>query len=158
MRDFEEVYRRYVSAVYRLCVRCVGRREVAEDLTSETFLALYRQQDRVDDSQLPAWLFTVAKRRAIDYWRRQRYEELHAPEESVDAPSDAGLDVRALLARCTRLNSAHRAVLLLRYGHGMSRSEIAERTGLGEMQVKAYLQYALKLLRDEITKEASHPL
>jgi RNA polymerase sigma-70 factor (ECF subfamily) len=36
---------------------------------------------------------------------------------------------------------------MLRYVHGMSRSEIAERTGLSEVQVKGHLQYALALLR-----------
>lgn len=156
MRDFEEVYKLYMSAVYRLCVRCVGRSDIAEDLTSETFLALYRQFDRVDDSQLPAWLFTVAKRRAIDYWRRRKYEERQTTQEYAQTPPDASLDVRTLLARCERLSASHRSVLLLRYVHGMSRSEIAERTGLGEMQVKSHLQYALKLLRDEIKKETSH--
>lgn len=156
MRDFEGIYRRYVAAVYRLCLRCVGRSDVAEDLASETFLALYQQFDSVDDLQLPAWLFTVAKRRAIDYWRRQRYEERQpAVPEGVEAPLDASIDARSLLARCARLTPAHRTVLLLRYVHGMSRGEIAERTGLDETQVKGYLQYALKLLRDEIGETAT---
>lgn len=150
MRDFDGLYRRYISAVYRLCMRYVGRSDVAEELASEVFLTLYQQFDTVEDSQLPAWLFTVAKRRAIDYWRRQRYEELpRTVPETREASLDASIDARSLLARCTQLTHVHRSVLLLRYVYGMSRSEIAERTGLEEMQVKGYLQYALKLLRDE---------
>jgi RNA polymerase sigma-70 factor (ECF subfamily) len=36
---------------------------------------------------------------------------------------------------------------MLRYVYGMTRAEIAEETGLNEMQVKGHLQYALELLR-----------
>jgi DNA-directed RNA polymerase specialized sigma24 family protein len=41
----------------------------------------------------------------------------------------------------------HRVCLALRYVQGMTRAEIAARTGLTEMQVKGHLQYALTLLR-----------
>lgn len=156
MRDFDGIYRQYVSAVYRQCMRCVGRSDVAEELTSEVFLAFYKQFDHVDDSQLPAWLFMVAKRRAIDYWRHQKYEERVALPESVETPIEASLDAQSLLDRCTRLTPVHRTVLLLRYVHGMTRSEIAQQTGLEEAQVKASLQYALKLLRDLANKEPSN--
>jgi RNA polymerase sigma-70 factor (ECF subfamily) len=37
--------------------------------------------------------------------------------------------------------------LILRYVHDLSRTEIAEQTGLSETQIKGHLQYALKLLR-----------
>ncbi|MGR9889480.1 sigma factor-like helix-turn-helix DNA-binding protein [Escherichia coli] len=42
--------------------------------------------------------------------------------------------------------------MMLRYGYGMTRAEIASRTGLTETQVKGYLQYALTLLRKQFTE------
>jgi RNA polymerase sigma-70 factor, ECF subfamily len=66
---FDEIYRQHANAVFRVLLRAVGRREIAEEIASEVFLALYQNSERIDSAQLPAWLFTVAKRRA-DHWRR----------------------------------------------------------------------------------------
>ena len=49
----------------------------------------------------------------------------------------------------------HRACLILRYVHGMSRAEIARELGLNDNQVKGHLQYALTLLRREFEKTPS---
>lgn len=155
MRDFEGFYRRYLPAVYRVCMRYVGRSEVAEEIAGEAFLAFYQQQESLEDRQLPAWLFAVAKRKAIDYWRHEQHAQRVTAAEYAEPALDAQLDVQRLLARCTRLTPAHRACLLLRYMHGMSRAEIAAQTGLAEMQVKACLQYSLKLLKDEVVKGAA---
>ena len=153
MRDFEQVYRKYAAAVYRASLRYTGRPEIAEEITSEAFLALYQHFQQVDDSQLPAWLFTVAKRRAIDVWRKQAQEN-KAMEGMTEVREElpAGEDVEVLLARCRELKPIHRMCLMLRYVHGMSRSEIAARVGLEETQIKGYLQYGLKLLKQHFTQ------
>lgn len=152
MRDFEDLYRSHLSAVYRTCMRYVGRSDVAEEIAGEVFLALYQQFESMEDGQLPAWLFAVAKRKAIDYWRREQHEKRLTASEFTEPTLEASIDIQSLLERCTRLTPAHRACLLLRYMEGMSRAEIAAHTGLDEMQVKGYLQYALKLLKDELVK------
>ena len=45
MKAFEDLYREHVHAVYRFAMSVTGRKEAAEDLTSEAFLALYRHLD-----------------------------------------------------------------------------------------------------------------
>src|SRR6202000_2909299 len=70
MSDFDEIYRAYAAPVYRLALRAVSRHDVAEDITSEVFLAFRDQCNQIPREQLPAWLFTVAKRRCADHWRR----------------------------------------------------------------------------------------
>jgi len=49
------------------------------------------------------------------------------------------------------LKPTHRACLILRYVHGMSREEIARKLRLTGNQVKGYLQYGLQLLREELS-------
>ena len=49
---FHEVYDRHAAAVFRFALRCVGRRDLAEDLTSEAFLALHQNVGNVDIAQL----------------------------------------------------------------------------------------------------------
>jgi RNA polymerase sigma-70 factor (ECF subfamily) len=149
MSDFERIYERYVDAVVRYTCRCVGRRDVAEDITSEVFLTLHRNLEHVDVAELPAWLFTVAKNKAIDYWRRTKLEEryiqsLPAAETTWEPP------LEMWLRESKSLKPVHRACLILRYVHGMNRDEIARRLGLTETQVKGHLQYARTLLRREL--------
>jgi DNA-directed RNA polymerase specialized sigma24 family protein len=48
MTDFDDIYRQHLPAVFRYAVRCVGRREVAEEITSEAFVALFRGFDEID--------------------------------------------------------------------------------------------------------------
>jgi RNA polymerase sigma-70 factor, ECF subfamily len=154
MGAFDEIYAKYAAAVFRYAVKCVGRRDVAEDITSEVFLALHRNLAQIDIAQLPAWLFTVAKNRSADYWRRcdveERYLATLPSEEPRWEPS-----LEAFLADTKTLKATHRACLILRYVHGMTRAEIAEELGLSDNQVKGHLQYALTLLRREREKTAS---
>ena len=155
MESFEDVYRLHVHAVFRFAVSLVGRKEVAEDLTSEAFLALYRNFDGIDQGQLPGWLITVVRNRARDWWRHQEVEKRHA-EELVRSPVAPAPPIERWILRCADLKPVHRTCLMLRYGHGMTRVEISAKTGLTETQVKGYLQYALSLLRKnmEVRQEA----
>lgn len=152
MWDVEAIYRSHVDSVFRYALRLTGNRVMAEDLTSEAFLALLRHRESVTEEKLPAWLFTVAKNRALDLWRHRSTEEKYCErslreeagsESAPDALSPDLLDHKAL-------KPVHRVCLILRYVHGMTRTEIAQHTGLSETQVKGHLQYSLEILRREL--------
>ena len=148
---FDEAYRRYLAVVFRYAVRVVGRRDVAEELTSDAFVALWRSFDTIDASQLPAWLFTVVRNRATDYWRRAGVERRFLSGLDPDpATSGGGVGFKEWLDAAPALKPVHRAVLILRYVHALERAEIAARLGLTETQVKGHLQYAHRLLRQEL--------
>ena len=152
---FDDVYRAHAAAVYRVCLRAVSRREVAEELTSEVFLSLHQRWNELTPDQLPAWLFTVAKRRAADYWRRQYVEENWVAAQIEDTTwSEPEHPLEHLLVSCTALKPIHRICLTLRFAQGMSRQEISQATRLTELQVKSHLQYALHLLRNHILPAA----
>jgi RNA polymerase sigma-70 factor, ECF subfamily len=146
MGTFEDLYRQHVRAVFRFALSVVGTRETAEDLTSDAFLALYRNLDGIDHAQLPAWLLTVVRNRARDLWRRQAVEQRYA-DAAFSEPTAHPLPMERWILDSPELKPVHRACLMLRYVHGMTRAEIASRTGLTESQVKGHLQYALTLLR-----------
>jgi RNA polymerase sigma-70 factor, ECF subfamily len=147
-KEFEATYREYADAVFRYTLRAVGNRELAEDITSEVFLELHRNRDSVDSGKLPAWLFTVAKNRAMDYWRKvateRRYAEQAPAQEAAPAPP---VDLQQWLSDEPSLKPIHRSCLLMHFVHGMNRPEIAERLGVTDLQVKGHLQYGLQLLR-----------
>jgi RNA polymerase sigma-70 factor, ECF subfamily len=149
---FEATYRRHVDAVFRFALSCVRRREIAEELTSEAFLALYRNFDGIDESRLPGWLIAVVRNRARDYWRRQVTEQSYLRSiegEPATIPPTEGDN----LLESRDLKPVHRVCLRLRYVDGLSRAEIASATGLSETQVKGHLQYSLQLLRTALTEQ-----
>jgi RNA polymerase sigma-70 factor, ECF subfamily len=148
---FHDVYHRHVAAVFRFALRCVGRRDLAEDLTSEAFLALHQNMRHVDLAQLPSWLFKVVRNRAIDHWRRQETERRYLRTQPTSEPAQDPAPASSLaLLQSRALKPVHRICLWLRYVHGMGREEIAQATGLSETQVKGHLQYALELLRRDL--------
>ena len=97
MDPFEEIYRRYGDSLFRFTSRLVGQRAVAEEITADVFLTLYERIDDIDVAQLPGWLFTVARHRAMDYWRRaeveRRYLSALAPPESQLSPDATSADL-----------------------------------------------------------------
>jgi DNA-directed RNA polymerase specialized sigma24 family protein len=50
----------------RFALSITGDKETAEDITSEAFVALYKNLASIDESLLPGWLLTVARNRARD--------------------------------------------------------------------------------------------
>jgi len=147
--QFEEIYRQHAPAVFRFALSVTRRKDIAEDLTSDAFLLLYRHQASIDATQLPAWLITVVRNRARDLWRHRIVEERYVQSAQADEAA-AVVEPPPLenwILDSADLKPVHRACVMLRYVYGMTRPEVAARMGLSETQVKGHLQYALKLLR-----------
>lgn len=153
MATFDDVYRQHLPAVLRAAWRAVGRRDIAEELTADAFLELYRQFDKIDTALLPGWLLTVVRHRAVDHWRRQQVERKYV-ESAFESPASGAApelpSVPADLFSHAALKPIHRTCLLLRYAQGLSRADIALRLGLSETQVRGHLQYGLTLLRQNL--------
>jgi len=153
---FEAIYEAYRPRLFSFLVRLSRRRDVAEDLTSEAFLALFRHRDAIDVSQLPGWLLTAVKNRAIDYWRHRAIEQRYAAAATrAELPPVREPRVDDDLFNHPSLGPEHRVCLTLRYVHGMNRAEIAGRTGLSPEQVKNRIQYALRVLREQVAPDGS---
>jgi len=154
MTEFEGIYRANVEAVFRFVQRMVGRREVAEDITGDVFVKLYEDFDRMEKDQVVAWLYTVARNRVTDYWRKRAVEQRHAQTTAPD-PATPPQEPDYHLFQNKALKPVHRVCLSLRYVYGMDRPEISQYTGLNDNQVKSCLQYARRLLRAQLAKDAT---
>lgn len=128
-------YDRALPQVYGYLVTRVGSAAVAEDLTSETFLAAVAavQRGTLPDTPTP-WLVTVARNKLVDHWRRQARDErrLAAVADLTEAdedPWDVRLDIDHARAVLGELALNHRIALTLRYLDGLSVPEVAEALG-----------------------------
>lgn len=146
----EDLYDRYERRLYGLGVRLLGERGLAEELVQETFVRLWQMASRFDPQRGSAatFIYTVARRIAIDLWRRpsSRPFDPSAEGESPDPIEDVvtSLAVRDAL---DSLSDAHREVIELVHGQGMRQRETAELLGVPAGTVKTRVYYALRALR-----------
>jgi RNA polymerase sigma-70 factor (ECF subfamily) len=153
---FAQIYHRYLDTVLRFVYFRVGNRQVAEDLTAETFLRALRRIGSVtwQGRDLGAWLVTIARNLVADYFKSGRYrfevstgEVLDAddaqergPEGSPEAAVVDHITNVALLSAVQRLNPEQRECIVLRFLQGFSVAETAQVMGKNEGAIKA-LQY-----------------
>src|SRR3954470_23767187 len=68
---FRELHARFAQASFGFLLRLAGRRDVAEDLHQEVWFAIARHAARLaPDTDLAAWIFTVARNRFLSSRRR----------------------------------------------------------------------------------------
>ena len=131
------MYERALPQVYGYLSSRTSSPTVAEDLTSETFLAA---ADAVKRNAVPdltvAWLITVARNKLVDHWRREEREErrkFQLLDSRVDNDEDDETEERFERARVhtvlTELGAHHRAALTLRYLDGLSVPDVADHLG-----------------------------
>jgi RNA polymerase sigma-70 factor, ECF subfamily len=121
------------SRLGRFLAQMVGNRALAEDLLQDSFYEAFRCRDQLHAIENPeAWLFGIARNRALAALRRRRRlgaaleRFAHRPEPSERDDLEL-LAVRDLLERY--LGPEDRALLILRYLHGFEATELAAMTG-----------------------------
>lgn len=154
--EFEKLVEHHYQPVYRFLLRVSGDREVAFDLTQETFLRLYRAAGSLRaPEKARTWIFTVALNVFRDHRRRcaRRPELLAAePVAAGESPEEAVVQAMDLEVAIARLGADHATALVLRFYEGMSLEQVARVTGVPVGTVKSRLHHAIKLLRREILR------
>ncbi len=161
-RAFERIYRAHVDRVFSVCVRMVGDRARAEELTQDVFVRAWNKLAQFrGDSKFSTWLHRLAVNvvlndRESEGRRRSRHDD---GIEDMDAISYA--DVRALpvpglsldLERAiATLPPGARKVFVLHDVEGYTHEEIAGMLGVTSGGCKAQLHRARMLLRRMLTR------
>jgi len=162
----DALYARYASPVYSLVWKILQNAEESEDVALDVFWQIWRQADRYDPSRgaPPAWIFTVARSRAIDRLRaRQRREDrtisFDDPAAKLDPlDEEAGPDQVASF-RQTRdavreamqtLPPAQREAVELAFFKGLTHVEIATKLRQPLGTVKTRIRQGLIRLRRQL--------
>lgn len=165
---FEFLYRRHSPRVYALCLRMVKNPAQAEDLTQDTFLAVFRAiREFRGDSAFSTWLHRVTRNTVLMCFRKRRVQETsldeitdsesdthHArPEFGVSDPRLESTVERMLLRKAiARLSRGFRATLLLHDLHGYEHSEVAAMLGCATGTSKSQLHKARIHVRKMLSK------
>jgi RNA polymerase sigma-70 factor (ECF subfamily) len=127
------LYDRALPVVYGYLLPRCGAASLAEDLTSETFLAAVDAVRRDDATPISTpWLVGVARHKLVDHWRRadreQRGLRAVAGDEQPPAsdPWDQRLDSLCAQRSLRRIAPQYRAALTLRYVDDLRVAEVAD--------------------------------
>ncbi len=127
----------------------------ADDLTQETLFKVYRSRASLrDDDRLEAWLYRIARRTLIDYYRKRRpSEELPAnlkgeSRDEVDAIRDAVLI--STIRYVEELPDSYRVPLQLSEFEGMRMAQIGARLGLSLTAVKSRVRRGRQILKKKL--------
>jgi RNA polymerase sigma factor (sigma-70 family) len=137
--------------VWRFLVASVGRTD-ADDCFQETFMAAMRAYPRLrPDSNLRAWVLTIAHRKALDTYRSRKRNAVPVEDVPEVAHHDPELRDGALWERVRALPAKQRGAITLRYGADLSHAEIAIALDCSEEAARRSLHEGLKKLRAEVT-------
>jgi len=153
--DFEALYRAELPRVYNFFRYRVGDEALAEDLTLETFEKAWRNRARYrrDLAAFSTWVFTIARRVAVDRYRRRRPTEpletlARRPHlETLEDLTQARAERERLRVLLARLTDRERELVALKYGAGLTNRAIAGLTGLTESNVGVILHRTTQALR-----------
>ncbi len=167
------LYEQYGSLVYSLSLRVLRQPGLAEEVTQDVFLKLWRYPQRWNPSlgQFSSWLLTITRNAAIDRLRREgrqapaRWEFAgEAGGEVQEPPGDAHaflaeqaiwLDGEILRRLLLKLPAEQRHLIELAFFEGYSHSELADLLHLPLGTVKTRLRMGMQKLRN-LWEETEH--
>ncbi|HEV1997407.1 MAG TPA: RNA polymerase sigma factor, partial [Candidatus Dormibacteraeota bacterium] len=139
--------------VYRLLLATVGTPD-ADDCFQETFISALRAYPTLrPDSNLRAWLHTIARHKAIDTIRARRpVAPLDDHQDWLAAPGD-GEATADLWQAVSRLPEKQRLAITYRYAVGLTSAETATLAGGSDASVRQNMRDGLRKLRLVYTAE-----
>ncbi|MDD5371136.1 MAG: RNA polymerase sigma factor [Anaerolineaceae bacterium] len=157
LAGFQPLYQRWLARVYRYFYFRCGRLKDAEDLTSRVFLKVYEELPRYQErGRFSAWLFTIARRQVIDFYRTQGRE---VSLEELD-PLDGAYDLLTQAIRSDEIQRLHRLVrnlpdeeqelIRLRFVAELSYREIGAVIGRREDAVRKSVSRLLARLQSQL--------
>jgi len=165
---FEALYERYGTLAYSTALRVVGDAHLAEDVTQEVFLRIWRHPDRYvsQRGRFVPWLLSVTRNEAIDQVRsrgRRRRHEFFVEQPERELPADDGHepDLMAELADERRrirgalanLPMEQRRTIEMAYFGGYTQQEIAALLGEPLGTVKTRIRLGMRKLRALLTPD-----
>jgi len=142
-----EVYRSHGRLVYAVAYKVLGDRGLAEEATQQTFVKAWRAAQSFEaEREFGPWLAAIARRVAIDLYRRESVRAA-GPLESA-APDDPALisnpesaeaiyDVWEVREAVSQLPAEEQEVVRLQHLEGFTHAQIAERLGIAVGTVKS---------------------
>lgn len=140
------VYRSYGRFVYAVAYRVLADRGLAEEATQQTFLKAWRAAATLEaDRDLDPWLASIARRVAIDVYRREKVrradplDSVPAGDPALVAPesAEAVYDIWEVRRAVAELPPTDQEIVRLQHFEGLTHTQISERLQIAPGTVKS---------------------
>ncbi len=159
---FSKIYDQYINKIYRFVFLKVSSQEIAEDLTSETFLKTwesFKNGTKIENPQ--AFLFQTARNLVIDHYREKgknqvisaEFVSIVDPRENLEEKTLFTSDLDGVKSALKNLKEDYQNVIIWHYLDDLPIQQVAKMLDRTEEATRVLLSRALKSLRDQI-KEA----
>ncbi len=158
---FDALYRHYVTRVYRYMVTRVRNAADADDLTSQTFLAMLIDiGDYRGNAPFAAWMFGIARHTAGNYYRSYKQsvpldeaEDMPHPTPPLDLQAHRHLQLQRIICAMNNLAPERAEALRLRIFGELSSAEVAHLMGRSIPAVKMLIHRAIHDLRCQLNAD-----
>ncbi len=167
-RALGALYDRYSRLAFSLAVRIVGDRALAEEITADCFVSVWRASASYSEERgrFVSWFMSVVRHRAIDELRRLNVRpegnaveldealQTVSPSEGLDDRMDAQQRRAVVRSVLASLPAPQREALELAYFGGLTQQEIADKTGTPLGTIKTRMRLGMQKLREELQQLA----
>ena len=144
--DMEELYKK----IYHYCYFNLYDKQLAQDITQETFLRFFQQNVSSNIRKELPYLYTIAKNLCADNFRKKSVESLeNVTEETIYNPTDDWINHLTLKSILSKLPQEEQELIFLRYVNEISITTICKITGFSRFAVYRRLSKIMKWLKDE---------
>lgn len=163
-RALEDLIKRYLPLIFAFARNYTGNQDNVADITQETFVKVWKNIERFDQSQsFKTWIFTIAKRTAIDWLKKKNALPFSAIQDEArddnfaNSLADESPSIIERLAfqetskklsfALAQLPGAYNTVVNLRINDDLNFREIAERLKKPLNTVKSQYRRGISLLK-----------
>lgn len=164
LNAFNELYRRYHSAIYYNILKLARDLFIAEDIVQEVFIALWEKRHSLDNGQeISGWLFVVSYNKSISHLKQKLKESLAQAElqqnshYNLDERNDlVDIQMHILENAIAELSPQKRRVFELCKMQRKTYEEAGEELKISKHTVKEYLSGALNSIREYIKQHSEY--
>ena len=152
----QELYQRFASKMYGVCLRYAGSAEEAEDVLQEGFIKVFNKIGSFrGDGSFEGWIRRIFVNTAIEHYRKKIYLQpiTEYEEDTVEGKYLSILDKleeKDIIQLVQQLSPGYRTVFNMYVIEGYSHKQIAEALGISEGTSKSQLSRAKQILQDMV--------
>lgn len=155
---FAVLFQHFAPRVKGFLMKSGSDGALAEELAQDVMTTVWHKSAQFDPARasLATWIFTIARNRRIDYFRRARRPEPELLDWGPDSEPDqadvyqTSQEAQLLAAALDKLPSAQRDLIHRAFFGDLSHGEIAAQTGLPLGTIKSRIRLALERLRQTL--------
>jgi len=158
-KKFSKIYDQYINKIYRFVFLKVSSQDVAQDLTSETFLRGWESFKNKTDIENPqAFLYQIARNLVVDFYREKgkanfvstESVQIIDPREDLEEKANFKFDLEKIKVVLADLREDYQNVIIWHYLDDLPIQQVANMMDRSEDATRVLLHRALKSLKERI--------